>query len=148
LSKELVQLITELEPDAYKKRIQLEFIEENPVPIMVNAPLVAVLMRNIIDNAIKYTPNNGMVVIKLINTEQHLQFCVEDSGPGIAPEEYENSLKRFHRCVETAHKAQGTGLGFSIVQRIAAIHNADLILGVASLGGLKVTVLFPLTINN
>ena len=59
-------------------------------------------------------------------------------------EEYENSLKRFHRCVETAHKAHGTGLGFSIVQRIAAIHNADLILGVSSLGGLKVTVLFPL----
>ncbi|MFZ2727308.1 MAG: ATP-binding protein [Methylococcaceae bacterium] len=144
LSKELVQLITELEPDAYKKRIQLEFIEDNPVPLIVNAPLISVLMRNIIDNAIKYTPNNGMVNIKLINTGDYLQFCVEDSGPGIAPEEYENSLKRFHRCVETAHKAQGTGLGFSIVQRIAAIHEADLILGVSSLGGLKVTVLFPL----
>lgn len=144
LSKELVQVITELEAEAYKKRIQLEFIEDNPVPIMVNAPLVAVLMRNIIDNAIKYTPNNGTVLINLIKLGNCLQFCVEDSGPGIPPDQYEKSLKRFHRCMETAHKAQGTGLGFSIVQRIAAIHNADLILGVSSLGGLKVTIVFTL----
>ncbi|MEI6746128.1 MAG: ATP-binding protein [Methylococcaceae bacterium] len=79
-----------------------------------------------------------------MGTETALVFCVEDSGPGIPPDQYENSLKRFHRCVETAHTAHGTGLGFSIVQRIAAIHHAELALGESELGGLKVKVTFVL----
>lgn len=71
-------------------------------------------------------------------------LCVEDSGPGIAPEQYEVALKRFHRCIETANSAKGSGLGFSIAQRIALIHGAELSLGESQFGGLKVTVLFPL----
>jgi two-component system sensor histidine kinase QseC len=144
VENEIVQIITELDSAAYKKRIRLEFIEENVVPIMANTLLINILIRNVIDNAIKYTPLRGNINVSLIGTLSQLIFCVEDSGPGIAPEEYENSLKRFHRCVETAHTAQGTGLGFSIVQRIAGIHNAELSLGASELGGLKVKVAFPL----
>ena len=125
----------------------MEFVEECAVPVIVNGPLVAILIRNIIDNAIKYTPAKGNVLITVTGREKYLQLCVEDSGPGIPPDQYEKSLERFHRCVETANTAKGTGLGFSIVQRIAAIHNADLILGVSQFGGLKVTVLFPLPIR-
>lgn len=144
LGAEVVQVVTELEREAYKKRILMEFVEENPLPVIINAPLITILIRNIIDNAIKYTPAKGTVLISVTGEEKYLKLCVEDSGPGIAPDQYEKSLKRFHRCVETAHKAQGTGLGFSIVERIAAIHNADLVLGVSQFGGLKVSVLFPL----
>ena len=144
VDKEIVQVITELDAEAYKKRIHLEFIEENVVPIMANTLLINILLRNIIDNAIKYTPQRGKIKVSLIGTEDQLIFCVEDSGPGIAPDQYENSLKRFHRCVETAHSAQGTGLGFSIVQRIAANHHAELALSESELGGLKVKVAFQL----
>ncbi len=144
VEKEIVQVITELDSEAYKKRIRVEFIDENVVPIMANTLLINILLRNIIDNAIKYTPLRGNIKVGLIGTHDELIFCVEDSGPGIAPNEYENSLKRFHRCVETAHTAQGTGLGFSIVQRIAGIHHAELVLGESELGGLKVKVIFRL----
>jgi two-component system, OmpR family, sensor histidine kinase QseC len=144
INREVVLVITDLERDAHKKQISLEFVEEHPVPVLVNAPLVSILIRNIIDNAIKYTPVNGTVLVTVKGEDRYLQFCVEDSGPGIPPDQYEKSLERFHRCVETANKTQGTGLGFSMVQRIAAIHNADLILGVSQFGGLKVKVLFPL----
>ena len=144
VDKEIIQVITELDSEAYKKRIHLEFIEENVMPIMANTLLINILLRNIIDNAIKYTPLRGNINVSLIGTDSQLVFCVEDSGPGISPDEYENSLKRFHRCVETAHAAQGTGLGFSIVQRIAGIHNAELALGKSELGGLKVKVVFTL----
>jgi len=144
LSREVVQVIAELEPAAYKKRIQMEFVEENEVPVVVNAPLINILIRNVIDNAIKYTPAQGIITITVTGKEKHLQFCVEDSGPGIAPEQYEQSLKRFHRCMETATSAQGSGLGFSIVQRIAAVHGAELILGASQFSGLKVTILFAL----
>ena len=144
LSREVVQVIAELEPAAHKKRIQMEFEGNQEVPIVVNVPLINILIRNIIDNAIKYTPAQGTIMITVTGMENHLRFCVEDSGPGIAPDQYEQSLKRFHRCVETANTAHGSGLGFSIAQRIVTIHGAELILGVSQFGGLKVSVLFPL----
>ncbi len=144
LSREVVQVIADLDQDAHKKRIQMEFEEAHEVPVVVNVPLINILIRNIIDNAIKYTPAQGTIMITVTGKENKVQFCVEDSGPGIAPDQYEESLKRFHRCKETVNTAQGSGLGFSIVQRIVAIHGAELILGVSQFGGLKVTVLFPL----
>ena len=144
LSREVVQVIAELEPAAYKKRIQMEFIENGEVPVVVNAPLINILIRNVIDNAIKYTPGKGIITISVTGKEKHLQFCVEDSGPGIAPDQYEKSLKRFHRCQETASTTQGSGLGFSIVQRIAAVHGAELTLGASQFGGLKVVILLSL----
>jgi two-component system, OmpR family, sensor histidine kinase QseC len=147
VNREVIHVIADLEPEAHKKQIIMEFVEDNAVPVIVNGPLVAILIRNIVDNAIKYTPVKGNVLITVTGREKYLQLCVEDSGPGIPPEQYEKSLERFHRCVETANTVKGTGLGFSIVQRIAAIHNADLILGVSQLGGLKVTILFPLPIK-
>jgi two-component system sensor histidine kinase QseC len=144
INREVILVITDLEPEAHKKQITIELVEENPVPVLVNAPLVSILIRNIVDNAIKYTPVNGNILITVTGQDRSLELCVEDSGPGIAPDQYEKSLERFHRCVETANKTQGTGLGFSMVQRIAAIHNADLILGVSQFGGLKVKILFRL----
>jgi two-component system, OmpR family, sensor histidine kinase QseC len=142
MNREIIQVITELEPAAHKKRIQIEFVEHNAVPIMANTQLITILVRNIIDNAIKYTPVDGNIMIYMEGSEKQLQFRVEDSGPGIPPDQYENSLKRFHRCVENAHTAQGSGLGFSIVERITTMYCAELTLGVSQLGGLMVTVIF------
>lgn len=144
LGREVVQIVASLEPDARKKRIHMEFIEDNAVPIIGNAQMINILVRNLIDNAIKYTPANGLIRISVSGQEKHLLLCVEDSGPGIAPDQYEVALKRFHRCIETANAAKGSGLGFSIAQRIALIHGAGLSLGESQFGGLKVTVLFPL----
>jgi len=145
LGREIIQVAADLEPEAHKKGIMMEFIEDKPFPVVVNPALVAILIRNLVDNAIKYTPAQGHIMIGVAGKEHRtVQLWVEDSGPGIPADQYEKSLQRFHRCTETAHTAQGTGLGFSIVERIACIHNADLILGVSQLGGLKVTVQFPL----
>ncbi|MEC4749111.1 ATP-binding protein [Methylomicrobium sp. Wu6] len=144
LSAEVIQVITDLEHEAYRKSIEVEFIDESSAEIVANPQLLNILIRNIIDNAIKYTPEYGSIKIYLTDKEKNVELRVEDSGPGIAPEAYEKSLKRFHRLAETASVAQGTGLGFSIVQRIVAIHGAEFSLGVSELDGLKVTVLFPL----
>ena len=120
MSREIIQVIAELEPEAHKKRIQMEFVEHNAVPIMANTQLITILIRNIIDNAIKYTPADGNVMIYMEGREKKLQFCVEDSGPGIPPDQYEKSLKRFHRCVETANTAQGSGLVFPSCKELPA----------------------------
>lgn len=144
LSTEIVQVIGELEPAAYKKQIQMEFATRDEQPVVVNTPLINILIRNVIDNAIKYTPGPGTILITVTGGKDHIEFSVEDSGPGIAPDEYEKSLIRFHRCAETAYTAQGSGLGFSIVQRITAVHGGELILATSQYNGLKVSVLFPL----
>jgi two-component system, OmpR family, sensor histidine kinase QseC len=144
VNREVIQVIAELEPVAHKKRIRMEFVEQDTVPILANTQLITILVRNIIDNAIKYTPADGNIMIYLEGSRKQLQFRVEDSGPGIPPDQYENSLKRFHRCVENAHTAQGSGLGFSIVERITSMYGAELALGVSQFGGLKVNVIFPL----
>jgi len=143
LATEIIQVITDLEHEAYRKSIEVEFIEESSAEIVANPQLLNILIRNIIDNAIKYTPEFGNIRVYLTDKDKKVELRVEDSGPGIAPEAYEKSLKRFHRLAETSSVAQGTGLGFSIVQRIVAIHGAEFNLGVSELDGLKVTVLFP-----
>lgn len=144
ISFEVVQTLADLEREAYRKRIRLEFDEKTTTTIVVNAPLINILIRNLIDNAIKYTPHDGMIRVSIFEHDNTFKLCVEDSGPGIPPDQYANSLKRFHRGIETANKAQGSGLGFSIALRIVAIHAAELTLDASKFGGLKVTVSFPL----
>ncbi len=145
LNRETIQVISELEPVAHRKNIQMEYVEHDTAPILANAQLIAIMVRNVIDNAIKYTPAGGNILISLDCSDWELQFKVEDSGPGIPEDQYENSLKRFHRCVETAQTAQGSGLGFSIVERIVGMYGAELLLGASQFGGLKVTILMPLS---
>lgn len=144
INREVIQIIAELEPVAHRKNIQMELIEQDTAPILANTQLITIMTRNVIDNAIKYTPAGGKILICLEGDEEQLYFNVEDSGPGIPADQYANSLKRFHRCVETAQTVQGSGLGFSIVERIASMYGAELTLGVSRFGGLKVTITMPL----
>lgn len=144
IGSEVVQVVADLEPEAHKKKIRVEFVEDNAVPITGNSALINILIRNLVGNAIKYTPPEGLVRITVFGEADCLMLSVEDSGPGIPPSEYENVLKRFHRCIETSRTVQGSGLGLSIVQRIALIHGAKLSLDRSQFGGLKVSVEFAL----
>ncbi len=107
VSREVVHVITELEPEAHKKQIVIEFVEDNAVPAIVNAPLVTILIRNIIDNAIKYTPTKGNILITVAGQEKYLQLCVEDSGPGISPDQYEKSLEVFIAALKRQIRLKG-----------------------------------------
>ncbi|MFA5985363.1 MAG: ATP-binding protein [Methylococcaceae bacterium] len=147
LGSEVIQVVADLEPEAHKKMIRMEFIEDNAVPIVGNGQLLNILIRNLVGNAIKYTPKEGIIRISVTGERSALQLSVEDSGPGIPEDQYVNVLKRFHRCIETSQSVQGSGLGLSIVQRIALIHGAHLHLDVSQFGGLKIAVFFPLPKN-
>jgi two-component system, OmpR family, sensor kinase len=103
-----------------------------------------ILMRNLVDNAIKYTPEGGTVDIAVRAQPGELKLSVEDSGPGIAPEERERVFDRFYRIAGS--DAQGSGLGLAIIKAIAQRHGAKLELGTSGrLGGLSATVRFPTT---
>ncbi|MGO4378590.1 ATP-binding protein [Pseudoduganella sp. RAF53_2] len=118
----------------------LEHADEASVKGQGDALLI--MVRNLVDNAIKYTPTGGTVDLSVLRDEKQARVVVEDSGPGIAPEERERVFNRFYRV--PGSEANGSGLGLAIIRAIAERHGATLALDQSErLGGLKVTVSFP-----
>lgn len=99
------------------------------------------LLRNLIDNAVKYTPEGGRVDVGLVKRADAVELRVDDSGPGLPEAERARVLDRFYRSGEP--QAPGSGLGLAIVKSIADLHGATVALEKsASLGGLCVRVVF------
>ena len=104
-------------------------------------PAIRALIRNLVDNAFRYTPAHGRVEVRVSASEGALLLEVNDSGPGIPPEEREAVLERFRRG--RSADIQGSGLGLSIVCRIANLHGAGVELRDSRFGsGLCVRVQF------
>ena len=101
-----------------------------------------ILLRNLLENAVKYTPPGGQVDVSFDVQQGQPVLTVEDSGPGIAPENRTRVFDRFFRASDTAQEA-GSGLGLAIARAIADRHGARLVLDDSQrLGGLKVEVRF------
>jgi two-component system OmpR family sensor kinase/two-component system sensor histidine kinase QseC len=100
-----------------------------------------VLVRNLVDNAVRYTPPHGSVQVRSHATPDQAVLEVTDTGPGIAAADRERVFDRFYR--RAAAQESGTGLGLAIVKAIAERHGANVILGEAPGGGLRATVSFP-----
>ena len=102
-------------------------------------------MRNLLDNAIKYSPGGGTVDVEVRREADALVLSVQDSGPGIPEEDRERVLDRFYRVTRT--QTTGSGLGLAIVKSIADLHGAQLVLDRSSrLGGLRVELRFPVSL--
>lgn len=140
----MIDAISDIEFSAHEKQIEIELRGDEGIAIEANPQLLNILFRNLLDNAIKYTPAGGRVSVVLGREKQKVWLSIEDSGPGVADEDYERITQRFYRCVETAQAAEGSGLGLSIVQRIMRLHDADIAFSKADLGGLKVVLRFNL----
>lgn len=98
-----------------------------------------VLIRNLVDNAIRYSPADGTLHVSVARTAGQCQLSVSDSGPGIPANEREAVLRRFHRLDQGGQ--QGSGLGLAIVARIAELHGAGLDLAASDgVQGLRVTI--------
>lgn len=101
------------------------------------------LVRNLLDNAIKYSPEGGRVDVDLAHDGATVQLRVQDSGPGIPEAERERVRGRFYRSPQSAQQAPGSGLGLAIVQAVAERHGARLTLQHSErLGGLCVQLVF------
>ena len=122
-------------------------LADNPPTLaapMVSGQLEALrmLLRNLLENAVKYTPPGGQVDVSLALVEGQPVLRVEDSGPGIAPQDRARAFDRFFRASDAVPHT-GSGLGLAIVKAIADRHGALLVLGEsARLGGLQVEVHF------
>ena len=140
---ELVRRVAaELAPDTLHRQQQLEF--EAPVSCIVNgnAVLVSVLVRNLIDNASRYSPRHSRIVVSVSLESGCPTLRVQDSGPGISPDNLARLGERFFRVLGSAQT--GSGLGWSIVRQIAAAFSATVDVKPSTLlGGLCVTVRWP-----
>lgn len=143
LHKLATEIIAYLAPQALEKNIDIELVPSPPQPIIRgNDTAVGILIRNIVDNAIRYTPSNGEVNVNIIDLGQQIIFRVTDTGTGIPPDLRERVFERFYRILGT--KASGSGLGLAIVSQIAHLHHATLSLSTPPNGrGLQFDVAFP-----
>ena len=122
--------------------LDLAFEGEHPVPLRGDATLMGELVKNLVDNAIRYTPEGGRVAVRLSAPGEAPAIEVEDSGEGVAAADRERIFDPFHRLASS--KQPGVGLGLSIVRDIARAHGAEIELGDGAGGaGLRVRVRFP-----
>ncbi|MGH8743112.1 MAG: ATP-binding protein, partial [Burkholderiales bacterium] len=136
------QAVAERASIADAKLLDLGFSGNTPILTTGDVESLRVMLGNLIDNAINYTPSGGTVDVEVAAKDGQACLIVTDTGPGIPAEERERVFDRFYRR-ETAG-VPGSGLGLSIVRKIAQRHRASVDLGPGAGGrGLKVTVYFP-----
>ncbi len=136
------QGIAEMAPAAAAKGVEVGLAPGEAAPVAGDAVLLAVLLRNLLDNAVRYTPAGGEVEVAVRGAAGPVSLTVADSGPGIPEAERGRVFERFHRVLGSGE--EGSGLGLSIVRRIADLHRAEVSLGTGPGGrGLLVEVRFP-----
>lgn len=141
--KQAKEIIAELAPEALEKNSEIELIAaENEPFIQGHSTAIAILIRNLVDNAIRYTPEGSLIRVEVKDGEHEVLLIVSDNGPGIPEHLRSQVFQRFFRLL--GNKSPGSGLGLGIVQQVAELHQASISLDTASGGhGLKVTVAFP-----
>ena len=133
--------VADLAGVAAAKGVDVGVQQADPASVEGQPDALQILLRNLVDNAIKYTPAGGTADISVVLDGGALRVTVEDSGPGIPEEERERVFDRFYRVAGS--EAAGSGLGLAIIKAIAERHGATLTLGRSErLGGLAATVVF------
>ena len=140
--QELVrQAIADVLPQAQALSTDLGLLPSTPARVLGDPDALLVLLRNLLENAIKYTPPNGQIDVSIFTEGNATGLSVEDSGPGIEEADRQRVFDRFVRSTQA--NASGSGLGLAIAQAIAKSHQATLSLDRSTrLGGLKVVLLF------
>jgi two-component system sensor histidine kinase QseC len=136
------QVVADAAPLALGKQQAIEVNAVAPCTVRGDATLLSVMIRNLVDNAIRYSPSGATVKLAVSNAQGIVRLSVDDSGPGLSSADMERIGERFFRVVGSGQ--DGSGLGWSITRRIAAVHRAVVrVARSASLGGLSVDVEFP-----
>ncbi|MDD2923505.1 MAG: ATP-binding protein, partial [Anaerolineales bacterium] len=106
-----------------KKQVTLVVnIDSDIQPLRANPIRIRQMIDNLVGNAIKYTPYEGKVQVDLFMRDKQIIFKVEDTGPGIPPEEHNRVFEKFFRATNAPESVQGSGLGLAIVKSIVDSH--------------------------
>ena len=138
------RVLEDLMPLAEAKGIDIGVASDLDACVIVNEVDVITLVKNLVDNAIRYTPPGGRVDLSVLTNDGTITMVIEDNGPGIPEAERELVFEPFHRVLGSDEI--GSGLGLSIVQAISERIGAKVSLGFANeqlKSGLRVMVAFP-----
>ncbi len=148
LYKLVAEIIANMAPQAIDKQIDIELLPGNEKAIIQgNSKALNTLIFNLVDNAIRYTPSGGAIVVSIEKDKNHIILKVSDNGNGI-PEEFRSRLfERFFRVL--GNDTPGSGLGFAIIEQVAKLHKAEINIQAPTSGkGLEVSVIFSITSEN
>lgn len=119
------ETLADMAPAAIAKDIELELTGlSEAVIVSGDHPSLTLLVRNLVDNAIKYTPEGGVVTVELRAKGEILTLAVSDTGPGIAPEHRDRIFQPFHRGAGSSNS--GSGLGMAIARRVVDLHRGTI----------------------
>ncbi|MBS0515221.1 MAG: two-component sensor histidine kinase [Proteobacteria bacterium] len=138
----VTSVVNECSPLVREKAIDLQVRADEPVGIMGDLDALRVMLQNLVENAIRYTPSFGQVEVRVDGGDRHACVEIADTGPGVPEAERERVFDRFFRRQGT--QQTGSGLGLAIVRNIASRHGAVVRLLTAAGGsGLLIRVEFP-----
>lgn len=134
------QAVADTVPYALSRGSRFELQADEPITLHGERQGLVALVRNLADNAVRYSPRGTQVVLRVFSDAGAPTLQVDDSGPGIPPAERERVFDRFYRRATGGE--EGNGLGLAIVRGVAQRHGAQVVLGESPAGGLRVTVKF------
>ncbi|GEP01114.1 sensor histidine kinase [Methylobacterium haplocladii] len=143
LAHSIAEVAEVYDPLAEEKGVRIvRAIEPDLPPVTGDRELLFEAIANLVDNAVKFTPQGGRVRLSLRRQGQELVLGLEDSGPGIAPGERARVFQRFYRA-EPARHSVGNGLGLSLVAAIVTLHDFRIAVSDAVPTGCRITLTCP-----
>ncbi len=145
LNEMIQNLLKRLAPLAHKKNIDLIYESHREVIAEIDIVKLSLALTNLVENAIKYTPDGGNVTILLQGDLQDAFITVKDTGIGIAKEEQSKIFERFYRTDKTRNRETGgTGLGLAITYKTIVMHNGSIVVESEEGKGSTFSVQLPL----
>ncbi|WP_231638139.1 ATP-binding protein [Piscinibacter sakaiensis] len=136
------EVLAQAVPQALARGATLDLQADAAVPLRGDAAALRLLLRNLVDNALRHGAPGGHVEVRVeADPAGGARLVVDDDGPGLPPAERTRVFDRFYRPAGT--QAEGSGLGLAIVRGIAERHRARVVLDTAPRGGLRAEVRFP-----
>lgn len=147
INEDIEKVVQRLQPLAQEKQISIVTNLEPMFSIEVDTTLIQEVIHNLIENAIKYTPPSGRVTVASRETDDNVEVVIEDTGPGIPPEEQSEVWGKFTRgrTEASAGISSGTGLGLYLVKYFIELHGGRVFLNSELGKGTKIGFAIPIS---
>ena len=139
LDEQILLTIVSLEPEWEKKKIEFD-VQMDRLDYFGSQGLMGHVWSNLLSNAIKFSPQEGVIKLRLKALGDQLCFVVEDAGPGIPQESLQHIFEKFYQA-DSSHKQEGNGLGLSLVKKILQLEKGSVTAENLPQGGCRFTVI-------
>ena len=144
INKIINRAVDQLSPLALAKEVKIETSLEPLFLLNLDKTLIFEVILNVLENAIKYSYNQGKISIQSSEVDDNVLIVVEDNGPGISKEEQQNVFNRFHRGKEHSFHSKGSGLGLYLVKYFVELHHGQVSIESVLGQGTSVIIILPL----